>query len=40
MPTTPADPDRMRSLKTSYIAIVVIEVVVLIVLWWVGRIFS
>ena len=40
MPTVPADPDRPTSLKTAYIRIVVIEAVVLILLWWLGRIFS
>ena len=40
MPTPPTDTDRLPSLKTAYIGILVVEAVVLIVLWWLGRIFS
>ena len=37
---TPVDPDRMRSLKGTYTRIVVLETIVLLLLWWLGRLFS
>ena len=39
--TEPADPDRSsRSKKNTYVGVVIVEAVVLVLLWWLGRSFS
>ncbi len=40
MTTPPADPDRTQSLKNTYIGVVIVEVIVMALLWWLGRSFS